>query len=270
MGKYMNCFLARKILLLEPHNQVTAGSDYFKAKRHVAECEECQLFFRKEEQLRNILQKKLLRATAPSSLRETILSAIAGERQKKVVPILHKLQQIQNWKTIVGAASAVIVGLMLYFFSDWRQNDTVRTESVLNSLIQDHLAMKLKEHPLDVETSDRTQLERWLAVRVDYNVTVPQFVNANLQGGHLCVIGGKRSVSLSYQNENVPVTLYILDRNIIDLEILKTISSINGKPIFLYGAKGCNTLLWEQRGLVYALVSDLEEEELITLMTQVS
>lgn len=264
----MNCLTARKILLgREPYDQIFGSGEHLKAKQHVADCHECQLFFTQEDQLRILVRTKLPVTPAPPYLREKILSSIAKERQKSGVQTLDILRR----RIPVLSAAAIIAVLLIYYLSPpWRQVDTEWSDSVVNTLIQDHLANKLKEHPLDLQTSDRAQLERWFAARVDFNVTIPRLENTELIGGHLCLVSGKRAVSLSFQKDNVPITLFMIDRSVIDLTPLKVIASFNNRSVFHHDAKGCNIILWEQKGLVYGLVSDLSEKDLLRLITQSS
>ncbi|MGH2568098.1 MAG: hypothetical protein ACRDGA_07130 [Bacteroidota bacterium] len=273
----MNCLTVRKILLAAESPDSIGSSEHLHAKQHVADCRECQLFFAQEEQLRTLIRAKLPATAAPPHLREKVLSSVARDRQKRSAGTLgtpaglrrHMMADRLRRRTLVLGA-AVIVSLIFFLSLPWRQHDAERADSVLNTLIQDHLASKLKEHPLDVETSDGAELERWFAPRVDFNVAVPRLGNSNLIGGHLCMIGGKRSVSLSFQKDNIPLTMYMIDSGVIDLATLKVIASRKNKPVFHYDAKGCNLVLWEQQGLVYAIVSDLSEGDLLSLLSQSS
>lgn len=264
----MNCLTARKILLVEP--SPFSGGENLRAKQHVADCQECRSFFAREEQLREVIQTKVPRTPAPPTLREAILSAVARERRRASSRKLDVLRRIRPWRSALSAAAVVTALLIFYLSSPWHRNDVQRTDSVVNTLIQDHLAIKLKEHPLDLETSDKTQLEQWLATRVDFNVKVPQFKDSKLEGGHLCLIGGKRSVSLSFQKDDFPFTLYIIDRSVIDLAPLEPFASINDRSVFHGDAKGCNIILWAEKGLVYGLVSDLSVQDLLGLVSQSS
>lgn len=264
----MNCLTARKILLSKQSGDFSRSGGHLRAREHVNDCHECQLFFSREEQLVKIIQTKLPRTPAPSALRENILSAVAGEQQKKGLGRFDFVHRDFRPRSILSAAAAIAMILTIYFSLPWRQDNAILSlDAAVNNLIQDHLAINLKEHPLDLETSDRSQLERWLAARVDFNVAVPRIKRAKLRGGHLCLIGGKRSVSLSFQKDDTPLTLYITDRNVIDLGTLKPFATIQGKTVFHRDAKGCNLIFWMEKGLVYGLVSDLALQDLLELVS---
>ena len=265
----MDCLQARKISLLgQAHH---GDPEYLKATQHIAECSECELFFERENQLHKLVRAKLLKRSVSPGFRERLLTAVAKERQRKTDSGVKTIfNGLSRRRLLLGVAAALAAILLFVSSPVWQPSGDEQDSSVVNTLIQDHLASKLKEHPLDLVTADQALLERWFSSRVDFNVAVPRFESSTLIGGHLCLISGKRSVSVSFEKGNVPVTLYMIDRGMVDLTTLNAISSVNQKTVFHYDGKGCNMLLWEQRGLVYALVSDLSENELITLITQMS
>lgn len=260
----MNCLTARKILLAE--DDYNGNSEHIQAKQHAADCHDCQLFFAQEDQLRTTVRTKLSAEPVPPHLREKILSIIAREHRKRDVGTSEFFRRVPQKRTVLIAAAIAAVVLIYYLSPTWQKSDGGRVDSAVNTLIQDHLASKLKEHPLDLITSDKAQLERWFAARVDFNVTIPRFQNTELIGGHLCLVGGKRAVSLSFQKEGVPLTLYMIDRSVIDLARLKLLASIDDKPIFHHDDKGCNVILWQEKGLVYGMVSDLSETDMVNLI----
>lgn len=262
----MNCLIARKILLAgEPHDQLVGTEQLLRAKQHVLHCHNCQLFLAQEDGLRRVVRSKLQATPALPDFRERILTSIGKERQKKSVK---KWSTLRSRASVLGAAAVLVIALLAYdvLFRPTTEFETDGMSSPVHTLIQDHIATKVKEHPLDLVTSDRAELEQWFARRVDFSVTIPRLHHAKLMGGRLCLIGGKRAVSLSWEQQDVPITLYIVDRSVIDPTALRPLASINKKSVFHADAKGCNLILWEDRGLVYCLVSDLSTENLLQLI----
>lgn len=265
----MNCLTARKILFVSESINQIPGNEHLAARQHVTQCRECRQFFAQDSQFRALVRAKLAATSAPPHLREKILSSVAKERRKSGVG---KISILGNRASLIGTAA--IVGLLILVYSLFSPpllyHSTDRMEPTVSALIQDHIAGKLKEHPLDIETSDRAQLERWFAARVDFNVVIPRLGNTELTGGRLCLISGKRVVSLCFQQDGVPVTLYIVDRTVVDVKRMNAIASVNNRPVYHADAKGCTIVLWEERGLVYSLVSDMSEQDLVKLISQSS
>lgn len=146
-------------------------------------------------------------------------------------------------------------------------------EKILTALaakreLREKPAKKKRVHPFDLQTADVGMLEGWFAERVDFAVRMPRLRDTTLLGGHLCIIAGKRTVSLMLSKGDIPISLYIIDRNIMDLSSLKQVAGRGSRHFYKGDGKGCNLILWEERGLIYGVVSDMTEKDLIGLLTQ--
>ena len=263
----MNCLAAKKILFLKETKNNIVDGDYMMAKRHVADCRQCQQLLEQEEQFQKILKKKLPGQPAPTALRENILSAIAEERMHKTKA--RRKTILPRSAYLSGIAAVVLLSIVMYSsYSFIFQKETAYLNPALSTLIQDHISSKLRENPFDLQTSDRRQLARWFVMRVDFAMNIPQLDNTTLLGGRLCLVAGERVASLIFQKETVPITMYIMDRDVIDLSKMGVIAAIDKRRVFHGDAKGCNIILWEEKGLVYGLVSDMNEHELVKLVAK--
>lgn len=266
----MDCLTARVILISKGTRRVVVDGDYIAAKQHVAACHKCQGVLEQEERFDGILKAKLPRKLAPNTLRESILAAIADKRKLKTTPRKRNLRH----QSFVGMVAAILVSILAYIaypiLFQVEQREEEYGDPAVSTLVQEHISRTIRENPLDVETSDRTQLERWFALRVDFIVSIPQLDNATLAGGRLCLVGGKRAVALSFQKEKVPITMYIMDREVIDLSPMRIIAAIDTKRIFHADEKGCNMIFWEEKGLIYGLASNMNEHELVNLVAKPS
>jgi anti-sigma factor RsiW len=267
----MTCIKVRKTLLESGRPQDVLDNRHALAERHVADCVECSQFFRQQEDLKMILRSKSPPIVMSPSLRERLLTAVASERRK--TPAYSEwLPLIARWrKYMVGGAAALMLSLMAYYIvPQFVQNDASRIEPAVRTLVQEHLSNQLREHPVDLQTSDYIQLQKWFTSRVDFSVNLPRPRNAELIGGRLCSIGGQRVVSAAYLHGSIPITLYIMDKSALNMPMPDDASLIEGKRIYFSGSKGCNVVLWEVKGLMYGMVSELGKEIMIGLATHTS
>lgn len=260
----MNCLRARKITLSKDANAIDA--DIGMAKQHINSCHDCHQILKQHEDFNRILKRKLPGQPAPTTLRENILSSIAVERMRKT-SIRRRTPLKQRTFIAAGAATVFFVLLFIIYLGLFERKIEYANPAV-HALAQDHIASKLRENPLDLRTADTAELERWFALRVDFAVRIPTLNNSNLLGGRLCLINGERVVSLAFQKESVPISMYITGRDVIDLARMRVIDSSDLKRIFHGDAKGCNVIMWEEKGLIFSLVSDMNENELVKLVTK--
>lgn len=263
----MNCFTVRKILI-QYDAGVVSPQEAIPAKEHLLVCRECQRFVDQEKSFSRILQSKIKKSFALNSLREAALSAFAAEKKQVAKQPAGGMRATASRLAAVAILLIAIVLSSGYFFLSYKRSSSYTP--IVETLVQEHISTKLKEHPFDLQTADFSLLERWFAERVDFAVRVPRLKGTNLIGGHLCVIAGKRAVSLALTREDIPISMYIMDGHVIDLSSLKQVDYSNGKSFYKGNGKGCNLILWEEKGLIYGIVSDMEERDLIALLAKSS
>jgi anti-sigma factor RsiW len=262
----MTCLTARK-RLIQLEAGIVSQQDAVAAQEHCRQCPECRRILEQENGFRGILRDRIKEQLAPNSLREMVLSVLAADkRHAEKTPKENKLHEKKSF--IVGVAGVLILLILSASYSFLSHRKVASPAPIVETLVQEHVSSKLKEHPFDLQTADVGMLEGWFAGRVDFAVRVPRLKDTTLQGGHLCIIAGKRTVSLTLSKRDIPISLYIMDRNIMDLSSLKQIADRGGRHFYKGDGKGCNLILWEERGLIYGVVSDMEEKELIGLITQ--
>ncbi|MCH8068654.1 MAG: hypothetical protein IID16_05195 [Candidatus Marinimicrobia bacterium] len=260
----MNCLEARKTILSKDTNAIDA--DISVAKQHVDTCRDCQQILKQQEGFKRILKARLSGQPAPTALREKILASVAAERLRNTV--MQKRTHFKRRSFIWTGAAAVLLILLFMIYQNLIQPKIEYASPAVHALAQDHIASKLRENPLDLWTTNTAELERWFSMRVDFAVRIPTLDNLTLLGGRLCLINGERVVSLAFHKQSVPITLYIMDRDVIDLARIQVIDPRDQKPIFHGDAKGCNVIIWEEKGLIFSLVSDMNENELVELVAK--
>lgn len=263
----MNCLTARKILITK--ETLGMDSEVGLAKQHVNSCPECRQMLNQQENFRRLLTSKLPPKPVPASLRESILASIAAERMHKSPP------RPFNRKTFITVGIAAVLLLLFIIYPSFPERP-IEYATAVQALAQDHIANELREHPLDLQTADSAELERWFGTRVDFSVHIPPLRNADLLGGRLCVVNGERVAYLAFRSTDpeqsgkasVPISMYIAERNVIDLSRMRVIASSGSKRILHGDAKGCNVIMWEERGLIFSMVSDMNEDKLVELVAK--
>ena len=72
---------------------------------------------------------------------------------------------------------------------------------------------------------------------------------------------------ISYHKPQSMVSLFVLDGR--DIELPKEhLIAVDERPCFVATERGYNVVMWKQRGLLYALVSDIRSADLLQLSTQ--
>ena len=116
-----------------------------------------------------------------------------------------------------------------------------------------------------ISSSSTDEIKAWFRGKVDFSVNVPD-ISAKLKGGRLCLLDKKRLALLFYEHNGSLLSLFISDGiNIQKIENGKEVL-LGGKEMLFIEERGYNLLLWQDRGLTYALVSELSFEEIKRLI----
>jgi len=238
----MKCKDSRRINYSAEYPHVVTG-DMLEAKRHINECTECREFFEAEKSFGSLLRQKIVKDKAPDELRQQIFKTSARNIRAK---LLYRL---------LSAAAILILfagGYILKMHSD--------TNSLIGKIVNDHINF-LSYSGIQVTSSNPDEVKRWFGGRVDFGVNVPA-LSARLKGARLCLLDKKRLALLFYEHNGSQISLFMTGELNPERLLSGKEVEVRGKKVRVVEQKGYNLLLWRDRGLTYALVSDLSLDEL--------
>lgn len=255
----MECGEARKIIYLTSGVE-SVTSELVEAKRHIKHCAKCSEFFRGEETLKNLIKERAPREKAPPSLREKVLAEIAKRHGQKLSDRFHNVfRSIRTARiiplTLIGVFLILLAILVFYSVSLNQEH-----QSLAYLLAEDHIT-NIPE-TAQILSSEPRSVEDWFRGKVDFMLKVPELRGATLRGGRLCRIKNSRIALLFYEKDKKTISLFAMDDSLADIGKVE----IQGKNLYHQSEKGCNLIFWREKGIVYALVSDIRREELVRLI----
>jgi len=259
----MECGEARKIIYTSDGIQALSP-DLAHAREHIKNCPRCAEFFTIEENIKNLLRERAPHEKYSASLREEILSMFADQKS----PLKIRVSFLSGrfiLITSLGFFGMVAVLLIVTFIYQSLSNK--ESLSLASRLAEDHL--RNIPEAVQISSSDPRTIEDWFKDKVDFVVLVPELGDAKLRGGRLCHLDDNRIGLLFYEKDGKPVSLFVIDESYLDkysgdkLKIL-------GNELHNDTEKGCNLIFWRQRGILYALVSDINSEELSNLVPEIA
>jgi len=246
----MNCSQARRILYPEPvKSEVT--TDHAAASQHARQCPECDRYFQEQRQWSQLVKEKAGAEKAPDSLRKQVEAAVSLDMgpRPSVRARRHRLA------LLAGLAIAVVLPAAWLLWYE-------PSASFFSDMCQDHARYLSAE--ADVQSAEPEIVARWLRQQTRYAVQVPTLQDATLLGGRLCHLREKPAALVFYRKRERPVSLFQFSEDGVNLRALDR-SVIEGSPIWRGSFHGYNVAAFPQRGLIFVLVSDLREGELLEL-----
>jgi anti-sigma factor RsiW len=226
-----------------------ASPEVIEAQQHLEVCTACQRFLRDMLALGDAIHDAAAREHAPPDVRERLFSAIARARTgAQSPPRQHRRAQ---WFT---AAGVLLVGLVGPLTVNRLLRDT-RTDPI-TAIAEDHAKSLGETH---IASKDPAEITRWLAGQVHFAVRVPVLPGAELRGGRLCVLDGRRCAVMEYDVDGVAVSYFVVPDG--------TEPAGRGAPPRFDGTKraGYHVVAWREPGLLHAMVGNLPESRLATL-----
>jgi len=240
------------------------GDERTTIEAHLNECETCAAIFARELNFLNTIRESGPLHVARPELRRRVEQILSVEPPQSRAP-----RQRSRFTWLVAAAAGLLV--LLIPIVAWR---TVRhKEAAPVSQVGSFALMAADTHtrhrrgqlPLETESEDPQKISDWFVNKVDFSVKLPNYQESSGQD-KLYTLEGARLVN--YQNDYAAYVAYRMKERPISLVITAASSAqpSGGEEIASKGLKfhfnaidGLKVITWSDRGLTYALVSDLDE-----------
>ena len=221
-------------------------------ERHLSGCRACSQAYENIRALSSALKSSDLYFEAPAHLKKRIRASLGAENknaptsQRSNAPTLFWWQWLK-WATPI-AGTALITLLLATSFIRPSTDERLAQEVTAN-----HLRSLMANHLTDVVSSDQHTVKPWFAGKIDFS---PPVKDLSAQGFPL--VGGR----LDYlQDRPVAALVYQRNQHKINLFIWPATRSANTaeKPAV---RRGCNLIHWNESGMTFWAVSDLNPAEL--------
>ena len=249
----MTCSQTRKILYPEPAKAETT-TEYAEAAQHARGCPECARYFQEQRRWAQLLKEKAGTGQAPESLRKKVAAVVSRDRD--VTPRIGFRR-----RRLALLAVLVIAAVIPAAWWAWYEPSV----SFFSDICRDHA--RYLDGRAGVQSGEPEVVESWLRQQTKYAVRVPSLEGTTLLGGRLCHLREKPAALVFYRKRDRAVSLFQFSEDGVNLRALNR-SVIEGAPIWRGSFHGYNVAAFPRRGLIFVLVSDLRESELLELASE--
>jgi anti-sigma factor RsiW len=240
----MSCSEIRPRIALYVDREVT-GAEALEFEAHLTECEECRVAY---DELRGTVDA--VRGARP--LYEMPAQSYAALHS--IVADWERRRRQRRWLP-AAAAAAVLAAAAITWVSSARSGFE-------NFAVQAHRSYSRGAFPLDVASTQPQVVSDWLKPRVPFHLRLPNYP----EGGpkRYALVGARL---MQYRGEDVAYLAYEMDRKPISLMISSTARILpaggesyqsGGLTFYFSSQQGLRTILWKDKGISYAQVSDLD------------
>jgi len=214
-------------------------------EKHLRDCPKCAGAVDKARKLKKSLKQDSLYFTAPTELRQRVKS----ELRSQIKP--EPWWKTWNWPALVASSAlaaclAVSLTMAMAYQSDGKR--------LAQTIVSNHIRSLMVDHAMDVASSDQHTVKPWFNGKLDFSPPVKDLAAQGfpLVGGRLDYVHRTAVAALVFQRQKHIVNLFIWPEEKAD-----------SPPATLQSMQGFHLVRWNEQGMVFWAVSDLNEAELM-------
>ena len=255
------------------------GSERRLLETHLEQCASCQAAFESESSIADAvrqtaplhhaspeLRTRLEQLLADSATGPTVPARLRRRLQRLLVPGTQTQGRRLRWQLISIAAICVLLAPFLVSYLRSPEQTSVNTTSEFALMAAEtHLRRAREQLPLEITSSTPAQISKWFADKVAFSVKLPNYQEASgqeklyrLEGARLVGYKNDYAAYVAYQMKARPISLVITSDTVARPTGGEEIKA-KGLTFHYNAINGLKVITWSDRGLTYALVSDLEE-----------
>jgi anti-sigma factor RsiW len=252
----MDCTQVREHL--KDHRRGALPTELAEAlEAHLAGCDACRHEDAADRELSLALEARLPKRQAPGHLRRSIEEQV---RESTRPPA-------RATRAFTAATVAAVVAIAAAVLLLARREPDAMVAEALN----DHLRVLYSTHPVDVEGADVHRVKPWFEGKVDFAPVVAFGGDDDypLKGGAVAYFIDRKAAAYVYERRLHVVTLLVYRADGLPWSTAATVA-LGHVRAAVRTTRGFNVLYWRDGDLGYAMVSDLNLQELETLGAKIA
>lgn len=255
------------------------GDERAALETHLRGCEACRRHFDSERRFLDVIRRSRPFHSAPPELRarvERTLSdtpsphvaspALRGRLRRSLRGAASAASARIHPRHIAGAAVlsvALFVGL--WGVAQYQKRDLHPPSEFACMAVDTHQRHLRRQLPLEIVSDEPERISAWFAGKVSFSVKLPNYQESSgqeklytLEGARLVAYRNDYAAYVAYQMGMQSISLVVTSEGVAEPSGGEEISS-KGLTFHYDSIQGLKVITWADRGLTYALVSDLEE-----------
>ena len=243
------------------------GDDRLEFESHLRDCEPCRSITAIErrflESVRDLKPLHVASADLRARVRQSLTTTTAIESRVHL-----RTTNFIRARLVIAAVAATLL-LFLLPVIVWRFRERAPRPQGVSSFAlmaaDTHLRHSRGQLPLEMTTSVPQEVSDWFTNKVSFRVKIPNYQESSgqeklysLEGARLVALRNDYAAYVAYEMKGRPISLVITSDTVVKPSGGEEIKA-KGLTFHYNAIQGLKVITWSDRGLSYALVSDLEE-----------
>ncbi len=234
-----------------------------EVKAHLEGCAACTHVVRIQQSYKSLMRRSAVPAS--HAFRDELRAALGDEP----LPGAGRWTRAFREPRAIGAAAAA-AGAAVWFLAGGLTHPLFSSlpRAGHSPLLDDGVALHARQLPLDYAASDVGSAQRWLEGKLDFGVHLPRFqTGPQLQGVRLGSLHSRQAAVVTYlipDGDGRRVSLLITDDP--EPTLPGVAKHLANREVWLSQSRGFNVASWRNDEIVYSLISDLDEHDVLALV----
>jgi anti-sigma factor RsiW len=237
------------------------GDELVRFESHIRACGQCGARLDSERAFLNGIRSSGPLHSASSALRQRVQATLNERPQQE--PLKRKWSY--RWALVAAVLVILMLPIVIWRITKLQTNEVVTTSSFALMAADAHLRHTKGQFPLEISSMSPQRISEWFGNKVNFRVQLPNYQELSgqerlyeLKGGRLVGFKDDYAAYVAYQMKGRPISLVITSDVVAQPAGGEEIKA-RGLTFHYNAIHGLKVITWSDRGLTYALVSDLEE-----------
>ncbi len=250
----------------EYRRAVLLGDVDASSNTHYLACVACRSFEQTERATSAMVRRAAPRWQAPAHLRENLAATLDRERERA-----SRVESLRHLALVAGFTLLLVSGALAIWIGRAETAGQRRAHATTDEIVADFLKYaRLGPEGPQILTTDPAAVERFFAERIRLAAKVPRLSGVTLIGGRQSNLGSRPAALLFFEQSGPegaePLSLFVFEPQGEDWSHMPEVKGLSGRRTCHEHKHGVGVLVWEERGLTYALAGALELDQLKGLL----
>jgi anti-sigma factor RsiW len=219
---------------------------------HLATCPDCAHVAIAEQELTDVLERRLSQHPASFALKRRLAAQWPREAPKPA--------WWHAWRpaplAALALAALVLAVVPVVYYQRTASREASAAQAMVAEAVNDHLRVLSSPQPVQIESGGLHQVKPWFEGRLDFApvVTFEGDADFPLKGGALGYFFDRKAAVFVYTRRLHPISLFVFRADGLRWPA--------GDGAITTDERGFTVVVWRQAALGYALVSDVDRREL--------